>query len=599
MSNLQSIKTKLILVIVGVSVATTLFIGGFFIFNTVSENDDALVSYRQDLERSVEVKLKDETQIAVSVAQEAYKKQQAGEMTEEEAKKYAADIIRELRYEDGAGYFFADTLEGVNVILLGRPAEGKSRIDLTDPTGKRFIAEMIENGKKDGGGFTDLMFAKPGETTPLPKRNYTVVFKPFGWCIGTGVWIDEIDGMVEARSEELSSQLHANLLKTLVILVILQVIFGVSAVWIAGNFAEPILLVTERMKVMGTGDFRLNSTVEAQISNLMARGDEMGTMAAAMKEMNGKIRGLMGHIVEAAEYVAAASQQLTSTADQSADVSKSIADSVVNVAGSCSEQFQDVEVANENTRNLAQHMQKFNESIDVSGQRIENTSKVAAEGRANVDKAVANMQTIDDTVQSISKIIEGLGEQSKKIGTIVDTISAIAEQTNLLALNAAIEAARAGEHGRGFAVVADEVRKLAEQSQDAAGEISSLIIAIQKETENAVVAMHEGVEQVSGGTKAVKDAGTSFRDIAGMVTDVADSSKQMEKIVHDLAEGADKITEAIDKINSMSRRVADEAQTVSAATEEQTASMHEIADASRKLAEMAQTLQNAIVEFKI
>ena len=258
-----------------------------------------------------------------------------------------------------------------------------------------------------------------------------------------------------------------------------------------------------------------------------------------------------------------------------------------------------MEVANENTRKLSEHMHTFNDSISASGEKIATTSKVAVEGRANVEKAVTNMQTIDETVQSISTIIEGLGSQSKKIGTIVDTISAIAEQTNLLALNAAIEAARAGEHGRGFAVVADEVRKLAEQSQEAAGEISSLIVAIQKETENAVVAMHSGVEQVSGGTKAVQSAGSSFNDIAGMVKEIADSSHSMESIVKDLAVGAERIMEAVEKINTMSRRVADEAQTVSAATEEQTASMHEIADASRKLAEMAQTLQNAIVEFKV
>ena len=596
---LHSIKTKLLLVIVGVSVATTLCIAGFFIHKAITDNEDALVSYRKDLETSVESQLREVTQVAVSIAKEAHNRQMAGELTEEQAKKMAADAIRDLRYEDGKNYFFVDTTEGVNVVLLGRDVEGKSRIHLTDPTGKRFIAEMIENGKADGGGFTDLMFAKPGETEPLPKRNYTVWFTPYNWCIGTGVWIDEIDGMVADREKELTSSLHSSLITTFIVMVVLQVLFIFLAIWIAGNFAEPILLVTQRMQVMGTGDFRQSSEVESQLTHLISRGDEMGTMAAAMKEMNAKVRNLMKSIVEAAEYVAAASQQLTSTAEQSADVSKSIADSVVNVAGSCSEQFQDVEVANENTRKLSEHMQSFNQSLNATGDRVEATSKVAREGRSNVEKAVTNMQTIDETVQSISRIIEGLGAQSKKIGTIVDTISAIAEQTNLLALNAAIEAARAGEHGRGFAVVADEVRKLAEQSQEAAGEISSLIVSIQKETDNAVGAMHEGVEQVSGGTKAVQSTGTSFKDIAGMVSEVSDSSKEMEAIVKELTEGADRITEAIDKINNMSRKVADEAQTVSAATEEQTASMHEIAGASRKLAEMAQTLQNAIVEFKI
>lgn len=595
----SSMKSRLIFVIVGTSLFSVLALGAFFTYRTVSDNENQLTSYRRDLEASVEASLKGETEIAVSLINEYYKKQQAGELTEEQAKKAAADAIRDLRYDDGKGYFWVDTDEGINVVLLGRDTEGKSRINAKDPSGRFFIQEMIANGKKPGGGFTDLQFAKPGETEPLPKRNYTTTFEPYHWVLGTGVWIDQIDAQVAEREKILSDNLQTALLSTFVMLVILIAVFAFVAVYIANGIANPIERITDRMRVMGTGDLRMDSAAKATLSELSARGDELGVMSRAMQEMHEKINGLMERIVEAAEYVAAASEELTSTAEQATEVSQSIAESVVSVAGSCSEQFTDVENANESTQKLAENMEKFKTTIKESEDKIESTSNTAQAGRQNVANAVGGMEKINEQVQGISSVIGNLGEQSKKIGTIVDTISAISEQTNLLALNAAIEAARAGEHGRGFAVVADEVRKLAEQSSNAASEISALINSIQKETESAVTAVEAGVEQVTSGTKAVDGAGASFEEISDMVAGVARSSKTMASIVGELANSTESIKDAITKINEMSRKVSNEAQTVSAATEEQSASMHEIADASRKLAVQAQDLQNVIVEFKI
>ncbi len=600
MLNISSMKTRLMLAIGGVSLVSTLCVGAYFIVSTVRDNHAQLAAYRTDLEESVGNQLKGETEVAYGILEEYYKKQQAGELTEDQAKKEAADRVRDLRYDGGNGYFWIDTVDGNNVVLLGRKdVEGKNRFNAKDSNGYPFIQEINKAAQQEGGGFTRWTFPKPGETEPLPKYGYSIEFKPYQWVLGTGVWIDEIDAMVAQKEAALSASLRTSILEALGVMVLLQIILALFARYIGANIARPIVRTTERLGVMGTGDFRLEGEAAAEMQELASRPDELGTMAQAMQEMNEKVRALMRNVAQTAEYLAASSEELTSSAEQAADVSQSIAESIVKVAGACSEQFDDVQTANEHTKKLTQHMQDFEGNLEETGQQVQKTSDVATEGRQGVATAVTGMQSIQTNVSHIAELIEGLGENSKQIGEIVDTIAGIAEQTNLLALNAAIEAARAGEHGRGFAVVADEVRKLAEQSQEAASEISERIGRIQSSTQEAVDAMHQGLSEVMDGTKTVQGAGTSFDGIASMVGKVAAASQAMQSSVERLTQSIGHIDAAVEEINTKSRSVADEAQTVSAATEEETASMHEIADASRKLAEQAQNLQNAIAVFKI
>jgi len=209
------------------------------------------------------------------------------------------------------------------------------------------------------------------------------------------------------------------------------------------------------------------------------------------------------------------------------------------------------------------------------------------------------MVSIEQSVSSSAEVVTKLGERSKEIGQIVVTISGIAGQTNLLALNAAIEAARAGEQGRGFAVVAEEVRKLAEQSQEAAKQIANLISEIQSETDNAVVAMNEGAREVKVGADVVNNAGKAFKEIVSLISEVSTQIREISAAIQQMASGSQQIVAAVRDIDRISKDAAGQTQTVSAATEEQSASMEEIAAASQALAKMAEDLQSAVRKFRV
>ncbi len=591
----SSLRMKFIILMVGTSLVTVICITALWLQTLRMEARTQLENYRTQLLQDVDTSLKNETQIVVSLLEKVYQQQQAGLLSEPEAKKIAADLVRDLRYDDGKGYFWIDTADGVNVVLLGRDVEGKSRIDLVDPNGVHFIQEMLKNGRQPGGGYTDLSFAKPGETTPLPKRNYTTTFAPYQWVVGTGVWIDQIDALIAAQKEAIDADFYSSLRMTVLVSVLIEALCIALAIFFSNKLATPIAHVTNRLATLAQGDFRHNAALETKISST----DEIGRMSQALDTLQHNVRQMMKQAIEAAEKITTAVAQLNESADQSATVSSQVASSMSKVADSCNEQFAEMDRTKAQIGTLEQHMSAFAGNLSQTVDAVDGTNRAAAQGATRVNEAVLQMQRIAESVSRSAEVITVLGEESDKIGTIVDAIAAIAEQTNLLALNAAIEAARAGENGRGFAVVAEEVRKLAEQSSTSADEITALITSIQEKAQNAVEVMQEGASQAQGGTEAVDAAGHTFKEIASMVEHVASESSAMGSRVHELEQSTHSIRDSAESMNKMSRSVAAESQTVSAATQEQTAAVQQIAGASRSLNEMSQAMHAAISKFKV
>ena len=288
MFQFKSMQTRLTTIFIGISLLTLFFIGGNSIHGAMQENTRMMQEFRNDMEANAELQLEWQTHSALSVVENCYQAQLNGELTQEEAMQRAANLIRNMRYDNGQGYFTIDTDQGVNVVLLGSDAEGKRRIDAQDPQGKYFIREMIEQAK-NGGGFSNFMFPKPGFSEPLPKRYYTMEFAPYHWVIGTGIWLDQIDRRVSLREQAFLQHMKEQVVRTLTGLILLELVVVMLAVLIGRRLAYPIEVATKRMRELGNGQLKMDGQTEIEMQKLSERDDELGAMSRAMNEMNQKL----------------------------------------------------------------------------------------------------------------------------------------------------------------------------------------------------------------------------------------------------------------------------------------------------------------------
>ncbi|SMC32767.1 methyl-accepting chemotaxis protein [Sporomusa malonica] len=356
------------------------------------------------------------------------------------------------------------------------------------------------------------------------------------------------------------------------------------------KIANRLIVMLRQITQLAEGDLRKSTVVDNS-------SDEIGQLGRAINIMAEKLSDVMRKVAYSSEQVAASAEQLKSGAEQSAQGACQVAESITEVAAGTEKQTAAVNKTVLAIDRISVDIKQTATTVN----NVESTANIAANaanaGGRVIENAVSQMNNIEQKVTRSAQVVVKLGERSKEIGQIVDTIAGIAGQTNLLALNAAIEAARAGEQGRGFAVVADEVRKLAEQSEAAAKQIAMLISEIQGDTDEAVKAMNEGTNEVKIGAEVVNTAGQAFAEIIASVNGVTHQVAGITAAIQKITTGSQEIINAIQEIEGISNDTASQTQNVSAVTEEQSASMEEIAAASNSLAQMAQDLQSIVAKF--
>lgn len=396
---------------------------------------------------------------------------------------------------------------------------------------------------------------------------------------------------MEKNYEDFNAVTKDMLISNFIVLAITMTVVVFISIFLSNRLTKPITQLLDATEKIRKGDLNVKITNTAN--------DEIGMLAQNFAAMIAGLRGLLGQVSNSAQVVSAASQQLTAGAEQSAATAEQVTIAIDGIAESAEKQ---VSSANETTTLVTQIVADIEQIVSESGivaSVSEGTADLAAKGGNTIEEAVSQMSHIETSVASSAEVVAKLSDRSIEIGQIIDTISGIANQTNLLALNAAIEAARAGEQGRGFAVVADEVRKLAEQSENAAKQIAHLIGEIQSDTEKAVVAMNKGNEDVKKGTAIVSEAGHMFKEIIAVTNQVSGQMRGISASIEHMATNSLKIEAAIKDIDGMSRGNANQTLQVSAATQEQVASVEEIKKASQSLVETANELQNSVNKFSL
>jgi methyl-accepting chemotaxis protein len=401
------------------------------------------------------------------------------------------------------------------------------------------------------------------------------------WSLAITVPVAEVTGSVTALT-----------IISLVTILAVLVIAVFITVWYARRIVKPIITLEAMADRIAGGDITaVNTGISSQ--------DEIGRLGQSFEKMAENLRGLIRQVRGATGQLAASSEELTANAEQSAQAANQIAITIGEVATGAETQFKAINDTAAIVGQVSAGIQQIATNANIVDCTSTKSAEAAQEGSKAVEKAISQMEQIEDAVTHSSQVVTKLGERSKEIGQIVDTISGIAGQTNLLALNAAIEAARAGEQGRGFAVVAEEVRKLAEQSQEAAKKIAGLINEIRQDTDSAVVAMNDGSKEVRIGAEVVNDAGKVFKVIYGSINEVSNQIREISAAIQQMATGSQHLVVSVRDIDAICKDTASQSQSVSAATEEQSATMEEIAASSQALAKMAEELTQAVSKFKV
>lgn len=562
-TKVKSLKTTLVGICVFLGAVICIVIGLIGIVTVKSISNDAYDKYATAKDEGYRTEIKSQVQSVLAVLQAEYDKAAAGEMSEEDARKEAAEIVRAMRYrDDGSGYFWIDDKD-YNLVMhpILAEQEGTNRYELEDQNGVMIIQEIMKVCQSsEGGGYNEFYFTKADGVTVAPKVAYSGYFEPWGWAVSTGNYVDDMETEMTSVKEAITDKFHHSCLIMGICCVVLLIITAVVSLLVGEMVVTPLRRVQHFAASLSEGDLTEDVIVKQK--------NELGVTAENLNAARGQINGLVKAIVQVSEDIDSMISEFE--------------EAFVKMEGSIAEVDTAVEgIAQNITKQAGSTMDASNE-VGVIADGIESTSKEIADLSENSDAmhklskecsdkinelVQANIRTKEDVVNMHDQA-EATNIAAENIRKAAGLIEAIAEQTNLLALNASIEAARAGESGKGFAVVATEIGGLANQSTQTVDEISKIIDDLVRNSGKSLEVMDKVNSTVEHQVNILNDTQAIFDNLYTNLNSCIESIATIGTMTDEIERQRQGITAVLDTLNLLAQDNAASSQETSAMTQE-------------------------------
>lgn len=558
-----SVKRSLVLMSLVLVLMSVIVIGGISIIGFRSMSNMANSEYEEAKIDGYDNEIKAEVQSVITILQGEYERALSGELSEDEAKREAAEVVRSIRYgDDGSGYFWIDDTD-YNLVMhpILPEQEGSNRYALEDQNGVMIIQciyAVCTSAEK--AGFNEFYFTKSDGVTVAPKRAYSAIFEPWGWMVSTGNYTDDM----EADMANVKDAIKNTETRLEIVMIAAGIVIAIAAMLVAAVFGNiicaPLTKIQKLADRMAKGD--LSESVDINSEN------EYGKTGKALNDSQSQMVGLIANIKnismdlenavadfsnnfarmdESIQNVSVAINEIAENINEQAESTASASENVESMAGGIEDTAQEIMVLEKNSEIMADRSTK---SMDSFRQLIDINEKT----KVDIDSMYGQTESNNEAV---SRIREAAG-----------LIGDIAEQTNLLSLNASIEAARAGEAGKGFSVVAEEIGKLAQQSDDTVGRITNIIEELTANSEKSMDIMKAMSEASDVQVDVIQQTRTMFMELKNASDACAASVKIIGEKMENLNSQRKSITDSIATLNNIATDNASSTQETSAMASE-------------------------------
>lgn len=602
MKKSSSLSFTLVIASIIIAFVVAYSVGAFALYNIQSLHTSTNENYEMAMYDGYRTEIKSQVQSVLAILQNLYEKELQGLLTSEEARLQGKETVRTMRYrDDGSGYFWIDDK---NYCLVMHPIltadEGKNRYDLQDQNGVMIVQSILgECLSPERAGFNSFYFTKADGVTVAPKLAYSAYFEPWGWAISTGNYVDDMDKQIlvaeKSSQNRIKSLIIAMVVGTTILLVLSAIIISIVILKIA---VKPLRVLDTNILDLAEGSADLTRRLNFHSFK------EMNSITNGFNKFTDKIHNTVRDIKTSKLHLEAVGQQLGNSSYETVHSINQISSHIQKLRDEMKKQSGSVTETASSVNEITSNIQSLERMIQSQAAEVTQASASVEEMLANIaavtnsmdkmmvlfDNLSSEMQIGNERQSDVNQRIIEIEQQSKMLHEANVVIASIAEQTNMLAMNAAIEAAHAGDAGRGFSVVADEIRKLSETSSEQSRNIGTQLTKIHTAIENMVSVSEESSQIFSSVSQQIQDTNTLVVQIQSAMTEQSSGSQQIATALHAMNNSTIEVKKASTEMTTGNKLIFDEVQKLQVAVEQMDSSMNSMNDEAKKIFERGQIL---------